>query len=72
MVLVKIAKSIVQKGGKMTQEKRSLVVVKVHNWVDLSELLRIHRGLVKNFYQKTGRVVKEQFSLKQLHLVSRI
>ena len=54
----------------MTGEQRREVVAKMQHWADLSELLRLHRGLVKSFYQNSGRVVQEQFRIKQLHFSS--
>lgn len=51
----------------MTGVQRREMVARTQHWVDLSELLRLHRGLVRSFYQNTGRVVQEQFRLKQLH-----
>jgi len=54
----------------MTEEQRREVVAKTQHWADLFELLRLHRGLVRSFYQNSGRVVQEQFRLKQLHFSS--
>lgn len=52
----------------MIKQQKREVAVRAQHWADLSELLRLHRGLVKSYYQNAGQVMREQFGLKQLHL----